>query len=78
MKNLFIYYIVILMPLLGLFFINDSNPIYFVIYLFVYILIYRPIVDIRRLKEKNIDALNLKSLIPFYLHTKYFKELYIE
>lgn len=78
MKNLFIYYIVILMPLLGLFFINNSNPIYFVIYLFVYILIYRPIVDIRRLKEKNIDALNLKSLIPLYLHTKYFKELYIE
>ncbi len=66
------------MPLLGLFFINNSNPVYFVIYLFVYILIYRPIVDIRRLKEKNINALNLKSLIPLYLHTKYFKELYIE
>jgi len=78
MKNLFIYYIIILMPLLGLFFINDSNPVNFVIYLFVYILVYRPIVDITRLKEKNIDALNLKSLIPLYLHIRYFKELYIE
>ena len=65
------------MPLLGLFFIDSSNSIYFVIYLFIYILIYRPIVDITRLKEKNINAISAKSLIPFYLHIKYFKQLYL-
>lgn len=78
MKNLFVYYLVILMPLLGLFFINNSNPVYFVIYLFTYILLYRPIVDITKLKEKNIDAFNAKALIPFYLHVRYFRELYMQ
>ncbi len=76
MRNLFIYYVIILMPLLGLFFIDNANSGYFVIYLFIYVLVYRPIVDITRLKEKNINAVNIKSLIPFYLHIKYFKELY--
>lgn len=77
MKNLLVYYVIILMPLLGLIFINTTNSIYFVIYLFVYVLVYRPIVDIARLKEKKINVTNAKSLIPFYLHIKYFKELYM-
>lgn len=64
------------MPLLGLYFINDMNPYYFVTYLMIYILIYRPVIDTTRLREKNINANNLKSLIPFYLHLRYFKQLY--
>ncbi|WP_418124584.1 hypothetical protein ACNFU2_07965 [Chryseobacterium sp. PTM-20240506] len=76
MKNALVYYIVILMPLLGLLFISSLNSVYFVIYLFVYVMIYRPVVDIARLKEKNIHVASIKSLIPFYLHVKYFKQLY--
>jgi hypothetical protein len=76
MKNVLVYYIVILTPLLGLLLIRNSNSVYFVIYLFIYVMIYRPIVDILRLKEKNINAVNMKLLIPFYLHIRYFKQLY--
>lgn len=82
MKNIWIYYLLITLPLLilGLIGSQTLGGSGFVIYLLAYALVYRPIADGARLKAvSNIESSELwKLYIPFYGHTKYFKQLYLK
>lgn len=75
MKKLLIYYLIILLPILGLILVH--NKFIFCIALLLYVIIYRPIVDYVRLKSLNINEKFSSFFIPFYIHTKYFKKLYM-
>ncbi|MFD0931119.1 hypothetical protein ACFQ0R_00760 [Psychroflexus salinarum] len=80
MKNIYLYYISILAPLLFILWLSSSDTIdstLFFIVLIVYAFIYRPFVDGKRLAEKNIlqNKDIWKMLYPGN-HLNYFKELY--
>lgn len=82
MKNLFVYYLVILVPIGLIFFLNKADLIsanVFVGLFFFYLLVYRTIVDGIRLFNKNIIPKKdiWKMIIPGN-HVKYFKELYLK
>jgi hypothetical protein len=75
MKKLVIYYLFVLLPVFGLIMVRN-NSLVFCIGLFLYALVYRPLVDYVRLKSLNINEKYSSFFIPFYIHTKYFKKLY--
>lgn len=79
MKDLIVYYfaIVLPLPLIYLFAINRMYNL-FGIFLFIY-LIYRGIIDGRRLINKGLidSSQHWKAFIPLWT-SQYFKELYFE
>jgi hypothetical protein len=81
MKNLYIYLLSIVIPLVLLLILgmNVLEPTSFVILILVYIVIYRPIIDGLRLNSiTNIGSSEKwKLYIPFYGHLKFFKQLYL-
>ncbi|EAR11489.1 hypothetical protein PI23P_06096 [Polaribacter irgensii 23-P] len=82
MKNLFIYYLTILLPLGILNWLSKTdlmNPTLFVLLLFFYALIFRTYVDGKRLADKNIIQKQdiWKMIIPGK-RFKYFSELYLK
>ena len=79
MKNLFIYYFSILLPLPLLILSSFNDSILFVSLLVLYI-IYRSFIDSKRLLDKGILKKNeiwKMFIIPFYSFN-YFRELYFE
>lgn len=82
MKNLLVYYIFMLGP----FFIimwwrktHKDNPWHFIIMLFVYLGLYRPIIDGIRLRQKNLITKSeaRRLFIPFNgIFTDHFVDLY--
>jgi hypothetical protein len=81
-KNLFTYYLTILLPIVILAWLNKTDLIsstIFVILLFFYILIFRTYVDGKRLADKNIIQKKdiWKMIIPGK-RFKHFKELYLK
>lgn len=82
MKNLFIYYLTILLPLGILIWLSKTdlmNPTLFVLLFFFYALIFRTYVDGKRLADKNIIPKKdiWKMIIPGKRFV-YFKELYLK
>lgn len=80
LKNTFIFYVLIVSPLLILFQFHEwMGSTVFLVSLALYVLVYRPIVDGVRLKVvAGIPSDELRKLyIPFYGHVRYFKELYL-
>ena len=79
MKNIFIYYFVITLPIPVLITISKDNSMLFAIMLLLYIL-YRGFVDGLRLIEKNvIEKKDLwKSVIIPFWKSRYYKQLYFE
>ncbi len=78
MKNLLVYYLVILLPVPLLVWVIDQDGHLFVWLLLAYVF-YRMIVDSFRLKSLElIPAVNLwKAMIPLY-YVKYFKQQYFQ
>ena len=81
MKPLLIYYFLILTPFVLLIYSTKNHLInnsWFVILLFVYVFIYRTLIDYVRLRSKNIIGKNQfwKVLLPG-ARIKYFRELYL-
>jgi hypothetical protein len=77
MDKLFLYYFQILAPLPFMYFVaksGDSNL--FVMLLIIYI-IYRFFIDYFKLRNKGILK-KMHALTFFFLHYKYFRELYLE
>lgn len=78
--KLFPYYLSILVPLaaIALFAINEQ-PIVFVVLIFVYAFIYRPIIDFLRLKSLGLVTPNefKKMFIPLW-RLKHFKNLFFK
>lgn len=81
MKNIVVYYIMIIAPLILLYFIGKYSAVAFVIGLIIYIFIYRIIIDGLRLAKKKIISKNeiwkLGLTFGGYI-SKYFKELYLQ
>lgn len=83
MKNIFVYYLAIGLPLLFLAlgsYYSIINSYTFTILLLIYITIYRAIVDIERLIVKGLitKSNRYKLLNSFSYRRKYFKELYFK
>lgn len=77
MKNLTVFYAVILFPIPAMFLLLQKDPITGAVYLLAYFLLYRPLVDGYRLVSKGlIRKENFWITFIFYSHIKYFKELY--
>jgi len=81
MKNIFIYYLSITIPVVAIVALRKSELItstWFVILLFAYLLIYRVYIDGKRLIDKGIIEKKdfWKMIIPGQ-QLKYFKELYL-
>jgi len=82
MKNIFIYYLTILTPLVAIIWLYNTNSInstYLIGLFFFYLLIFRTYVDGKRLSDKNIIPKKdiWKMIIPGK-HIKYFNELYLK
>jgi Ca2+/Na+ antiporter len=82
MKNLFIYYLVIIIPIVILSWMSRTNFLdstLFVILLFFYVFIFRTYIDGRRLVDKNIIPKKdiWKMIIPGK-RFQYFRELYLK
>lgn len=81
MKNIFIYYLSITIPVVAIVALRKSELItstWFVMLLFAYLLIYRVYIDGKRLIDKGIIEKKdvWKMIIPGQ-QLKYFKELYL-
>lgn len=82
LKNLFLYYLVILVPLLAIIYLGKENlitPLCFVLGLFVYVFGYRKLIDITRLVQ--IGAINKSESFKYYVPWKslgllHFRSLY--
>ena len=82
MKNIFIYYLTILTALAIIAWLNKTeliSPIYLMIFLFFYALIFRTYTDGKRLFDKNIFKKKdiWKIIIPGK-RFEFFKELYFK
>ncbi|MBP9151668.1 MAG: hypothetical protein KBF73_05255 [Flavobacteriales bacterium] len=82
MKNLFVYYLVILAPVGLLIWLNKTDMVsanLWVGLFFVYLLIYRTYVDGKRLSDKGVIPKKdiWKMIIPG-ARFKHFKELYLK
>jgi|TARA_B110000902_G_scaffold138255_1_gene159859 Ca2+/Na+ antiporter len=82
MKNLFIYYLVIIIPIVILSWMSRTNFLdstLFVILLFFYVFIFRTYIDGKRLVDKNIIPKKdiWKMIIPGK-RFQYFRELYLK
>jgi hypothetical protein len=82
MKNLFIFYFFILVPLAILFWLNNSNLIHgtlFLVLLIFYALIYRTYTDGKRLADKNIiQKKDIWRMIIPGSRFEHFKELFLK
>lgn len=82
MKNIYIYYMAILIPLIlivGLITYDFISSTLFVILLMSYALLYRPIVDGLRLVNKGlIGKEDIWKMIKPVKHIEYFNELYLK
>lgn len=78
MKNLLVYYLFILSPIvLMLWMIFSEYTLAFVITLLLYSTIYRGITDYFRLKARGYIGLELLRLfVPFYGRRRFFRDLY--
>ncbi|HNV28012.1 MAG TPA: hypothetical protein PKJ83_02675 [Cyclobacteriaceae bacterium] len=80
-KNIFIYYLSITIPVVAIVALRKSELItstWFVILLFAYLLIYRVYVDSKRLIDKGIiEKKDFWKMILPGQQLKYFKELYL-
>ena len=81
MKNIFVYYVAILTPLLAIIIWMrlTPHPYWFVLALFLYFFLYRPLTDGYRLYEKGIIGKKdiCKLFIPFNsIMVDHFRELY--
>lgn len=79
-RNTLVYYLLaIVLPVIGLIFLSKTyNKDTFVICLFVYLLLYRPVIDRFRLFAKGV--ITKKELWKFHvfgLGYTYFRELYL-
>lgn len=79
MKNLFVYYVQILLPLPLIYISSEFGNSSFFVGLLAFYLIYRIFVDYYRLVKKGLMEKKyfFKILIPFW-RTQFFKELYFE
>ena len=80
MKNIFLYYFALFAPALVLvFFWKDLLPNLALLLLFVYVFIYRTILDGIRLASKQvISKTEIWKMILPGMRGKYFKELYLQ
>ena len=82
MKNIYIYYLTITIPLLIIIWLTKTDTInstYFVALLFFYALIFRTYVDGKRLSDKNvIQKKDIWKMIIPGKHFEHFKELYLK
>jgi hypothetical protein len=81
MKNLFVYYVAIILPFAALIYLPIANYMsssWAIGFILAYVFIYRPIIDVWRLISKNVIAKKdiWKTYMPT-LHPKYFKALYL-
>jgi hypothetical protein len=78
MKNIFVYYFLIIVPFIGVLFLS-SNSFYFCLSLLVYI-IYRSILDSERLIALEVISKDerLKMYFSLFKNGKYFRELYLK
>lgn len=77
--KLVIYYLLILTPLILIFYLlrSDFNYKIFIVAMLVYIFIYRNLIDSARLKDLGlIDKITLNPIQGFTNRIKFFKELY--
>lgn len=82
MRNLFVYYVAILLPLAVVLFLYGKGLIGFTIFLVLilaYLLIYRTWTDGTRLAAKGILSKKdrWRMMLPG-MHMKYFRELYLK
>jgi len=79
MKNTVIYYVTAFSPFIALIYgSNAINGNLFILLLFAYLLVYRPVLD--RLRLMNKGVLTREKAMRFYfpgLSYYYFKELYL-
>ena len=80
MKNTFLYYLAILLPLIAILLMAYTHyAVYtWVVLLLIYGVIYRPLVDGVRLIQKGVIRKSeiWKLFVPFFYHGKWFKQLY--
>ena len=79
MKNIFVYYLAILVPLAGILYLMRSSSEIGVWLFLVYVIVYRPITDGARLVQKGIIKWKEvpKLFIPWFF-ADVFKELYFK
>jgi len=78
LKNTLLYYLLILLPVAGLIYLSKHGyDTALVICLFVYLLIYRGIVDGIRLYQKGVIPKRKNWTIIFSWRMQYFKALYL-
>lgn len=80
MKDLIIFYFLILLPAPGLYWLaKQGESSLFVLFLFLYVFVYRIVTDGNRLVKKGLITRKevFKLFIPLW-SLKYFKELYFE
>ncbi len=82
MKNIFIYYLAILLPIafIAWYVVGPHDPVIFVVLLFCYC-VFRGFTDGKRLIDKGVvkGESKWKVYIPFYInHLTYFRELYLK
>jgi len=79
LKNIAIYYLFMFVPVLVfIYFGKQINSSVFLIFLFTYLLVYRPIIDRLRLLHKGV--ITREKALRFYfpgVSYYYFKELYL-
>ena len=77
MKLLY-YYFLIILPLVGCYFLMKENSSLGIASLFMYAFIYRPVVDFYKLKSNSENKkLKLQKMFIPFASGKYFKELYL-
>ena len=77
--KLIIYYLLILTPIIVIFYLlkSDFNYKIFIVAMLVYIFIYRNLIDSARLKDLGlIDKITLNPIQGFSNRIKFFKALY--
>lgn len=78
LKNTLFYYLVILLPVVGLIYLSKNGyDTALVICFFAYLLVYRGIVDGIRLYQKGIIPKSKVLTHIFSWRMQYFKELYL-
>lgn len=82
-KNIWVYYMLILFPLAGLFIglkYLGMSSILFAVGIILYTTVYRSFIDRKRLYYKNIlpEKENYNRVIPAGFYARYFKELYLK
>lgn len=75
--KLYIYYILVIIPLVFIYFVSKQENDTFIYLLFFYALVYRPVLDALKLITNNIISKDMiyKVFIPFW-RIRFYKELY--